>query len=188
MTVKSFSHVQLFANPWTIAYQVPLSMEFSRQEYWSGLLFPSLEGEYNCQIICIFQQMRINTRINENCGRVQSGIIYSEHLINKWGALGTTQEGVGQQVTRNQLCQMISISGYQFCLLNESHFNIIFFVHVVHVPQGLTLLISLYKNMAFLYLRHKAKPWVLSIEWLNLDALESCHISVRMSPFIGTTF
>ena len=39
--VKSLSHVQLFATPWTISYQAPLSMEFSRQEYWSGLLFPS---------------------------------------------------------------------------------------------------------------------------------------------------
>jgi len=39
--VKSLSRVQLFATPWTIAYQAPLSMEFSRQEYWSGLLFPS---------------------------------------------------------------------------------------------------------------------------------------------------
>ena len=38
--VKSFSHVQLFATPWTVAYQVPPSLEFSRQEYWSGLPFP----------------------------------------------------------------------------------------------------------------------------------------------------
>ena len=30
-----------FASPWTVAYQGPLSMEFSRQEYWSGLPFPS---------------------------------------------------------------------------------------------------------------------------------------------------
>ena len=30
-----------FATPWTVAYQAPLSMEFSRQEYWSGLPFPS---------------------------------------------------------------------------------------------------------------------------------------------------
>ena len=35
------SHVPLFATPWTIASQAPLSMEFSRQEYWSGLSFPS---------------------------------------------------------------------------------------------------------------------------------------------------
>ena len=35
------SHVQLFVTPWTVAHQAPLSMEFSRQEYWSGLPFPS---------------------------------------------------------------------------------------------------------------------------------------------------
>ena len=39
--VKSHSRVRLFATPWTVAYQVPPSMEFSRQEYWSGLPFPS---------------------------------------------------------------------------------------------------------------------------------------------------
>ena len=38
--VKSLSHVRLFATPWTVAYQAPLSMGFSRQEYWSGLPFP----------------------------------------------------------------------------------------------------------------------------------------------------
>ena len=39
--VKLLSCVQLFATPWTVAYQAPQSMEFSRQEYWSGLPFPS---------------------------------------------------------------------------------------------------------------------------------------------------
>ena len=34
------SHVRLFASPWTVAHQLPLSMEFSMQEYWSGLPFP----------------------------------------------------------------------------------------------------------------------------------------------------
>ena len=37
---QSFNSVQLFANPRTVAHQAPLSKEFSRQEYWSGLLFP----------------------------------------------------------------------------------------------------------------------------------------------------
>ena len=40
----SLSHVRLFATPWTVwtvAHQAPLSMAFSRQEYWSGLSFPS---------------------------------------------------------------------------------------------------------------------------------------------------
>ena len=38
---ESLSCVRHFATPWTVAFQVPLSMEFSRQEYWSGLPFPS---------------------------------------------------------------------------------------------------------------------------------------------------
>ena len=42
--MKSLSHVQLFATPWTIDPQAPPSMGFSRQEYWSGL--PSPLGEY----------------------------------------------------------------------------------------------------------------------------------------------
>ena len=41
MKAKSFSCVRLFLTPWTAAYQAPLSMGFSRQEYWSGLPLPS---------------------------------------------------------------------------------------------------------------------------------------------------
>ena len=37
---QSLSHIQLFATLWTIAYQALLSMQFFRQEYWSGLAFP----------------------------------------------------------------------------------------------------------------------------------------------------
>ena len=39
--VKSLGRVRLFATPWTVAYQAPLSMGFSKQECWSGLPFPS---------------------------------------------------------------------------------------------------------------------------------------------------
>ena len=38
---KSLNCVQIFVNPWIVARQVPLSMEFSRQEHWGGLPFPS---------------------------------------------------------------------------------------------------------------------------------------------------
>ena len=38
---KSLSRVRFFATPWTVAYQVPPSIRFSRQECWSGLPFPS---------------------------------------------------------------------------------------------------------------------------------------------------
>ena len=40
MCAQSCSHGQLFETPWTVAHQAPVSMEFFRQEYWSGLPFP----------------------------------------------------------------------------------------------------------------------------------------------------
>ena len=41
VAVQSLTYVQLFVTPWIVACQTPLSMWFSRQEYWSGLPFPS---------------------------------------------------------------------------------------------------------------------------------------------------
>ena len=38
--LSHYSHVQLFVTPWTVAHQAPLTMGFSRQEYWSGLPCP----------------------------------------------------------------------------------------------------------------------------------------------------
>ena len=46
MKVKLLSIVHLLATPWTAAYQAPLSMGFSRQEYWSGVPLPSPLLEY----------------------------------------------------------------------------------------------------------------------------------------------
>ena len=51
--VKSLSRVQLFATPWTAAHQVPLSMGFSRQEYWSGVPSPSPGAEARAPIFCL---------------------------------------------------------------------------------------------------------------------------------------
>ena len=42
LEAKPLSHVRLFATPWTVDYQAPPFMGISRQEYWSGLPFPSL--------------------------------------------------------------------------------------------------------------------------------------------------
>jgi len=41
LLLSRFSRVRLCATPWTAAYQAPLSMGFSRQEYWSGVPLPS---------------------------------------------------------------------------------------------------------------------------------------------------
>ena len=52
MKVKSLSCVRLFGTPWTVAYQASLSIEFSRQEYWSGLSFPSPAFCHSHDISC----------------------------------------------------------------------------------------------------------------------------------------
>ena len=60
--MHTLSHVLLFVTPWTVAQQAPLSMEFSRQEYWIILPFPSPGGLPNWRICishvsCIGQQV-----------------------------------------------------------------------------------------------------------------------------------
>ena len=47
LTTQSFGHVQLFLNPWPVACQAPLSMEFFRQEYWSGKLAIPFSNGFN---------------------------------------------------------------------------------------------------------------------------------------------
>ena len=67
--VKSPSPVQLFATPWTVAYQAPPSMEFSRQEYWSGLLFPSPGDLPNPGIKPRFPALQADTLPSEPPGK-----------------------------------------------------------------------------------------------------------------------
>ena len=55
---QSFSHVRLFVTPWTIDHQAHLSMELSKQEYWTGLPFPTPgdlpnSGISNPQLLCL---------------------------------------------------------------------------------------------------------------------------------------
>ena len=57
MKVKSLSGVQFFVTPWTVAYQTPPSMGFSRQEYWSGVPLPSPDLSLGV--------MEIKTKINK---------------------------------------------------------------------------------------------------------------------------
>ena len=62
--MKLPSHVWLFVSPWTIAYQAPPSMEFSKQEYWSGFFFYML-----CHKLCTACQSRSCPSASEEGGR-----------------------------------------------------------------------------------------------------------------------
>ena len=58
--VKLLSPAQLLATPWTAAYQAPLSMGFSRQEYWSGLPLPSPLSMYICIKFSTYKLYNLN--------------------------------------------------------------------------------------------------------------------------------
>ena len=51
--LSPFGHVQLFATLWAVAHQAPLSKEISRQEYWSGLPFPSTSVQFRKHLLRI---------------------------------------------------------------------------------------------------------------------------------------
>ena len=71
----------LFVTPWTVALQAPLSMEFSRQEYWSGLPFPTL-GEYKIKSfkkVKSINFVKVNFHIENK--RQKENSIYELHLI-----------------------------------------------------------------------------------------------------------
>ena len=71
-----FSHVQLFVTPWTLAHQAPLFTEFSKQEYWSGLPFPS-PGD-------------LPGRLNPGLPHCRQTLYHLSHQGSHWFPLGLT--------------------------------------------------------------------------------------------------
>ena len=68
--MKSLSRVRLLATLWTVTYQAPPSMRFSRQEYWSGLPFPSPGDPPNPGITPGFPTLQADTLPSEPPGKV----------------------------------------------------------------------------------------------------------------------
>ena len=79
--MTSLSRVQLFATPWTVAYHGPLSMGFSRQEYWSGLPFPSPEDLPNPGIEPRSSALQVDALPSELPGKSLMSKV-TESLIN----------------------------------------------------------------------------------------------------------
>ena len=88
---KSLSHVQLFATPWTVTHQAPPSMGFSRQEYWSGLPFPSPGDLPNPGIEPRSPALQADTLTSEPPGKP----IYNSRTINRQGT--SRQKILGSQ-------------------------------------------------------------------------------------------
>ena len=81
--VKSLSHVRLLAIPWTTAYQAPLSMEFSRQGYCSGVPLPSPKTKYK-------------KKIKKEVVHIYNGILLSHKKEWNWV--------IGRDLNRSRVC------------------------------------------------------------------------------------
>ena len=87
--VKSLSRVRLFATPWTVAYQASPSMGFSRQEYWSGLPFPSPGKLSDPGIEPRSPALEADTLTSEPPGKPGGQVEASFKTLNRiWGSQG----------------------------------------------------------------------------------------------------
>ena len=93
--LSHFSHIRLFVTLWTVAYQVPLSMVFSRQKYWSGLPFPSpgpllqfSSVTKSCSILC-------DPMDYSPPGSSVHGILQAKIL--EWVAMSSSRESSGSR-------------------------------------------------------------------------------------------
>ena len=72
------SHVQLFGIPWSVASQTPLSMGFSRQEYWSGLPFPPPGDLPHPEIKPRSLALQEDSLLSESPGKPQNQLSFKE--------------------------------------------------------------------------------------------------------------
>ena len=99
--VLSLSRFQLFVTPWTAAYQAPLSMGFSRQEYWSGVPLPSprttiqLNNSNPRDILKTTESRDLNRCLHTN---LHSRTIHSGQKIE------TTQTSINRQMNKKMWC------------------------------------------------------------------------------------
>ena len=92
--VKSLSSVRLFATPWTAAHQAPPFTGFSRQEYWSGLPFPSPTAESEEELKSLLMKVKeesekVGLKLN-----IQKTKIMASSPITSWETDGETVETV----------------------------------------------------------------------------------------------
>ena len=106
MKVKLLNRVRLFVTPWTLAYQAPPSMGFSRQEYWRGVPLPSLEEELKSLLIKVKEDSeKVGLNLN-----IQKTKIMASGLITSWEIDGETVETVsdfifwGSKITADVDC------------------------------------------------------------------------------------
>ena len=107
MYAQLLSHVRLFATPWTVAHQAPLSMEFSRQEYWSGLPFPSPGNLSN---------PRIEPR-SLACRQILYHLSHQGSPKVGWGDLNSDTKEISPH-THKRVSRQVNVRGLSLLMMN----------------------------------------------------------------------
>ena len=92
--MKSLSRVRLFATLWTVAHQAPPSLGFSRQEYWSGLPFPSPWDLPDPGIEPRSPALQADTLTSEPFGKLWRVALIGPHCIGWTLGVGDGQGGL----------------------------------------------------------------------------------------------
>ena len=114
MHAQSLSHVWLFATPRTVGCQAPLSMGFSRQEYWSGLPFPSSNDLPNSGIVGVSPALQVDSVLLNHRGRLWSlerGSWLKQKLMHTLRTNGTKWRSQRQEVASE--CAASAITEHQ---------------------------------------------------------------------------
>ena len=114
--LSRFSHVRLFATLWTIARQAPLSMGFSRKEYWSGLTFPSLGDLLDPEIKPKSPAWQAGF-LPPNCRGIPSGHIYRDNLLSH-----VVRPHHGKRTQRWEADPLDLVAALNCCRACPSHF------------------------------------------------------------------
>jgi len=143
--VKSLSRVWLLATPWTVAYQAPLSMGFSRQEYWSGVPLPSPLQDYLKQKAkhqIIMQSYNCNSVKESIPGQILEGSI----KMKTAGALHSQDMHEKPLKAFKNLVKWFKLDGAEYSLHDKAHFSLEFFDSLCWFPPAflLSLICSAY--------------------------------------------
>ena len=82
--VKLLSHVRLFMTPWTAAYQTPPSMGFSKQEYWSGVLFKTSVQFNSVAQSCPTLRPHESQHARPPCPSLTPGVYSNSCPLSQW--------------------------------------------------------------------------------------------------------
>ena len=123
--------------PWTVAHQVPLSIEFSRQEYWSGYLLPSRGCVCVCVCVCVYVRSQ-NTEIRYNTlnKRLTSSLVLGTRILVFWLLIQCTLSILifffaftyNFEITDITMCSISKLSHFEF--YNKYDIHVCLHLHI----------------------------------------------------------